>query len=65
MIDGFHVRVTVKTQDGKSRSYQHGFNFRDKNLAKQAGKEAFENTPDVIMVEVFQDGVANPIALFQ
>jgi hypothetical protein len=30
MAGFFHVRVTVKTDDGKSKSYQDGSHFRDK-----------------------------------
>jgi len=65
MTETFHVRVTVKTKDGKSHSYvKDNVYYKDRKQAVSAGEDAFQNTLDVVMVEVFQAGVANPIALF-
>lgn len=66
MNESFHVRVTVKTDDEKIRSYiKNDVCYRDRDEAIEVGKKAFEDTPEVIMVEVFQSGVAKPVAFFQ
>jgi hypothetical protein len=65
----FHIVITVRdpsAKDGfRSYAYNNNMSFTDKIQAINAGISAFDDTPDVIHVEVFEAGIANPIKVFK
>lgn len=66
LIPQYIVDVCIVTKDGKMKRYPHENCFYyEKDEAIAIAKMAFVNTADVIMVEVFQSGIARPVAFFQ
>jgi hypothetical protein len=66
MDANYYVKVTVKSADGKSsRSYVlDDMTYTNREEARHVAQRAFQSTPNVIQVEVYQDGMPNPVVFF-
>jgi hypothetical protein len=64
-MTNYHVKVTVRTADGKTSSYiKDNMTYSSKEEARYVAQQTFQNTPNVVQVEVFEEGGSQPVAFF-
>ncbi len=61
----YHVTVTIpdKSKPNGIIHTLHSFGFTDQKKAEESAAKAYEETPNALVVEVFQEGVARPVWL--
>lgn len=67
MPSHYHIALTIrdKSPKGFHRQWYGERHFADRDVAITAAYDAFQQTPGILFVEVFESGVARPIKTFE